>query len=125
MDGEDKTAEQGGCRFHPRKKGFEIKTLHLSTELGKNIPPKFRDSLSKCSAARPKIALWRNISDNHSPNLAGMFLHFSVDCPGPAIGMCGAQTFADNENGKASIRYFNSFIRRDRTIRSQFKWEQE
>ena len=47
-------------------------------ELCKNIPTKFRESLSKCSAAHPKIALWHNISASYSPNLAGMFLHYSV-----------------------------------------------
>ena len=49
----------------------------------KNIPAKFRESLSKCSAAHPKIALSHNISVRHSRNLAGMFLHYSVHklCP--------------------------------------------
>ena len=32
----------------------------------KRIPPKFRESLSKCSADHPKFALWRNISDSHA-----------------------------------------------------------
>ena len=49
-----------------------------NTESCKNTPAKFRKSLSTCSAASPKIALWRNISTRHSPNLAGMFLHNSV-----------------------------------------------
>ena len=52
-------------------------SLHIE-ELCKNTPAKFRKSLSTCSAASPKIALWRNISTRHSPNLAGMFLHNSV-----------------------------------------------
>ena len=43
------------------------------TGLCKNIPAKFRESPSKCSAAHPRNALWRNISASHSPNLARMF----------------------------------------------------
>ena len=45
----------------------------------KNIPDKFRESHSKSSAAHPKIALWSNISTRHSHNLAGMYLHFTVE----------------------------------------------
>ena len=48
------------------------------TGLCKNIPAKFWESLSKCSAAHHKNALWRNISANRSQNLAGMCLHYSV-----------------------------------------------
>ena len=47
---------------------------------------KFRDSSSKCSAAHPKTALWRNISASHSQNLTGMFLHNSVN--GVVIAPC-------------------------------------
>ena len=43
------------------------------TELCKNIPASFQQSPSKCSAAQPIKALWRNISVNRSQNLAGMF----------------------------------------------------
>ena len=45
------------------------------TELGKNIPAKFRESLSKCSAAHPKNALGRNISASLSQNLAECFYY--------------------------------------------------
>ena len=48
-------------------------------ELCKNITAKFRESPSNYSAAHPKNALWRNISASHSRDLAGMFLHDSVD----------------------------------------------
>ena len=44
----------------------------------KNILDKFRESLSKSSAAHPKNALWRNFSASHSINLAGMCLLNSV-----------------------------------------------
>ena len=43
----------------------------------KNIPPRFQDSIRKCSASHPQIALRRNILA--SLNLAGMFLHYSVE----------------------------------------------
>ena len=46
--------------------------------LCKNFPAKFRESHTKCSAAHPRSAQWRNISASHSPNLAGLFLHYSV-----------------------------------------------
>ena len=49
-----------------------------NTKLCKNIPAKFCESLSKCSAAHPKIALWSNISACHSQNPSGMFLQYSV-----------------------------------------------
>ena len=51
----------------------------IYTELCKNIPAKFRELLSKCSAAHPIIALGRDISASHSQDLAGMFLHYSAD----------------------------------------------
>ena len=41
--------------------------------LCKKIPAKFQESLSKCSAVHPKIALWRKFSASHSRSLAGMF----------------------------------------------------
>ena len=41
------------------------------TELCKNIPAKFRESPTKCSAPHPKNALWRNITASHSLNLPG------------------------------------------------------
>ena len=47
-----------------------------NTGLCKDIPINFQKSLSKCSTAHPKIALWSNISS--SRNLDGMFLHYSV-----------------------------------------------
>ena len=37
-----------------------------NTELFKNIPAKFPESTSKCSAAHPKNALGQNISASHS-----------------------------------------------------------
>ena len=45
----------------------------IATELCKNIPAKFQESLSKCSAAHPKNALGRNISASLSQNLAECF----------------------------------------------------
>ena len=51
--------------------------LNLFTELCRNIPAKFWESL-KCSAAHPKIAVQCNNSRSHSQNLAGMFLHHPV-----------------------------------------------
>ena len=50
---------------------------HQSTELF-IILAKLRESLSKFSANHPKIALWRNISDRHSQNMAVICLHYSV-----------------------------------------------
>ena len=47
---------------------------------------KFRDSSSKCPAAHPKTAQWRNISARRSQNLTGMFLHYSVN--GVVIAPC-------------------------------------
>ena len=46
----------------------------LNTELCINIPAKFWESLSKCSAAHPNMALWRNVSASHARNLAGFTL---------------------------------------------------
>ena len=43
-------------------KTYKLVNFALVTELCKNIPPKFWESPSKCSAVQPKIALWRNIS---------------------------------------------------------------
>ena len=48
------------------------------TEFCKNIPAKFGESPSKCYDVQPKIALWHNISESNSQNMAGMFLHYSV-----------------------------------------------
>ena len=39
----------------------------------RDIPDKFRESFSKCSAARHKNSLWHNISASYSRNLAGMY----------------------------------------------------
>ena len=50
-----------------------MRTGHDYTELCKNIPDKFRESLSKCSADHLKISVWRNISASDSQNLAGIF----------------------------------------------------
>ena len=36
--------------------------VYIRTELFNSIPAKFCESLSKCSAAHPKIAMWHNIS---------------------------------------------------------------
>ena len=47
----------------------------LSTDLCKNIPARFGESLLKCAASHPKNAKLRNVSASHSPNLAVMFLH--------------------------------------------------
>ena len=49
--------------------------MNYYAELCKNIPAKFLESLSNSSATHPKITLWSNISDSHSQNLAGIFLH--------------------------------------------------
>ena len=57
-----------------------MRTGHDYTELCKNIPDKFRESLSKCSADHLKISVWRNISASDSQNLAGMFFStYSVE----------------------------------------------
>ena len=61
-----------------------------STKLCKNIPAKFRESPSICSAAHPKIALWQNISAGHSWNLPGIFLHSSVDASRSSLFLLGA-----------------------------------
>ena len=44
----------------------KLAALQVCTELCNNIPAKFRESPSKCSAAHPKNALRRNISASHS-----------------------------------------------------------
>ena len=62
-----------------------------STGLCKDIAAKFRESPLKRSAAHPKIAQWQNISAIHSWNMAGMFLHDSVQ----RLGMVGWQAPRD------------------------------
>ena len=53
------------------------KWFRRCTELRKNIPAKFRELPSKRSAAHPKNALWRNISDTF-PELGRNF--FTLLC---------------------------------------------
>ena len=55
-------------RRHRRYFGKRGKALPAQT--CKNIPAKFREPPSKCSAAHPENALWQNISASHSQNLA-------------------------------------------------------
>ena len=66
------------------------------TEMCKNIPAKFRESTSKCSAVHPKKALWRNISASHSQNLSRMFLHATL--------LTGLLSLSDESNSLAHCR---------------------
>ena len=67
-----------GNVHHWRTRFAYFYNTQRAKRLCKNIPAKFRESPSKCSAANPKIAQWHTISASHSRNLA-MFLHYSVD----------------------------------------------
>ena len=70
--------EEDDCQFGLMYQDRAVSVPEMWTELRKNIPVEFQESLSKCSAAHPKYALWRNISASQSRNLARMFFHYSV-----------------------------------------------
>ena len=78
---------------HPRPQCNARPDDSYSLKLFKNIPTKFRESPSKCSAAHPKITLWRNIPASHSRNLVG---NMCLKSPGTDVGAAGFESVSQD-----------------------------
>ena len=79
---EDSTRTNWKSKFLPNCRFAPISPLHITGNCSNPVQScvkTFRESPSKMFAAHPKNAPRHNFSASHSQNLAGMFLHFSVD----------------------------------------------